>query len=247
MTDQDSTQPAAHEVAAQLARTHRQLLSLAVHEFRTPISVVSGYLRMLKRDTTTPLAERHRQMIEEAEKSCARMVALVSELNEVSKLDDPAVALHQESFDVVAMVREVAKETTEAADRGVALKVKGASSGGRLTGDAVRVHAALSALLRAVLREAPDNAMVIADIRVSRGAGTRAVTLTIAREDEWAAAAKAAPTAFDEKRGGLGLALPIARRVIERHGGRVWSPPAAKGEFGARGAVILSFPLGKRS
>ena len=31
--------------------SYPQLLSLAVHEFRTPASVVGGYLRMLQRDT----------------------------------------------------------------------------------------------------------------------------------------------------------------------------------------------------
>jgi signal transduction histidine kinase len=245
MADQDQTQPTTQDPGAHLARTYSQLLSLAVHEFRTPISVVSGYLRMLQRDSTTPLAERHRKMIEEAEKSCARLVALVSELNEVSKLEDPLVALHRESFDLVAMIREVAGETTESSDRGVTLRMKGASSGGSLTGDAVRLHAALSALFRAVLREQPDNATVMADCRVSRGTGARTVTLTIARDEDLAGVSGAAAAAFDEKRGGLGLALPIARRVIERHGGRVWSPPSVKGEFGSRSSVVLSVPVGR--
>ena len=60
-----------------------QLLSLAVHEFRTPAGVVSGYLRMLQRDTDHPLSSRQSKMVGEAEKSCARIVALVGELSEI--------------------------------------------------------------------------------------------------------------------------------------------------------------------
>ena len=56
------------------------LLSLAVHEFRTPASVVGGYLRMLQKDQDPPMSERQRRMIDEAEKSCARLVAIVAEL-----------------------------------------------------------------------------------------------------------------------------------------------------------------------
>jgi signal transduction histidine kinase len=39
---------------------------------------------------------------------------------------------------------------------------------------------------------------------------------------------------FDEWRGGSGLSLGVARRVIEAHGGRIWSPA----EDAKAGAVI---------
>jgi signal transduction histidine kinase len=46
----------------------------------------------------------------------------------------------------------------------------------------------------------------------------------------------------------MGLALPLARRVIESHGGSVWSPTNTSGSADtpdplARGSVIISFPL----
>lgn len=50
------------------AEQYWQLITLAVHEFRTPASVVGGYLRMLQRDPDNPLTERQRKMVEDAEK-----------------------------------------------------------------------------------------------------------------------------------------------------------------------------------
>src|SRR3979411_139754 len=91
-----------------------QLLSLAVHELRTPASVVGGYLRMLQRDDQSPLNARHRKMIEEAEKSCARLVAVVAEMSEVSRLDSGATALSLEPIELFSFVQEVANDVHEA-------------------------------------------------------------------------------------------------------------------------------------
>jgi signal transduction histidine kinase len=230
-----------------LTKAYAQLLSLAVHEFRTPVSVVGGYLRMLQRDTENPLNDRHRKMVEEAEKSCARIVALIGELNEVSKLDDPLAPLPQESFDLFAVMREVAGESHEAADRGVQLKMRGPSSGASLNGDLVRVHHALGSLVRAVLREQQDNGVVVAECRLTRDRSASTAVVAIANEAEVAVALNAPPAPFDERRGGLGLILPIARRVIEHHGGHLWSPPSEKFGVGSKGAVVLSIPVQSNS
>ena len=55
-----------------------KVLSLAVHEFRTPMTVVAGYIRMLLKDRAGPLTEPQRRLLEEAEKSCGRLSALLS-------------------------------------------------------------------------------------------------------------------------------------------------------------------------
>ena len=47
------------------------------------------------------------------------------------------------------------------------------------------------------------------------------------------------PRTFDEWRGGLGLALPVARRVIEQHGGAVWCATGPN----SRATAALRLPL----
>src|SRR5262245_27002773 len=80
-----------------------RLLSLAVHEFRTPASVVGGYLRMLQREGGDPLTAQQRKMIEEAEKSCARLVAMFGQLSEIGKLDSGAVRLARQPVDIFSL------------------------------------------------------------------------------------------------------------------------------------------------
>ena len=62
-------------------------LSLAVHELRTPVTVVAGYLRMLLREQAGPLSDKQRKMLEEADRSCGRLGALVAEMSELGKLE----------------------------------------------------------------------------------------------------------------------------------------------------------------
>src|ERR1700738_2999048 len=86
-----------------------ELLSVAVHECRSPASVVGGYLRMLQRDSDPPLSERQRRMVDEAERSCARLVAIVAELSDIGKLDAGLVTLARQPLDLFSVVGEVAE------------------------------------------------------------------------------------------------------------------------------------------
>lgn len=216
-----------------------QLLSLAVHELRTPASVVSGYLRMLQRDTEAPLSERQRKMIDEAEKSCARLIALVGEMSEVSKLDAGLVRFAADGIDIWPLVKDVADGVHEADSRGVHLTVRGSAAGATVRGDAARLRTALASVFRAILREQPDATTLAVDRRVAVQDGRTLAIIIIADESRVQPAYEAAPAVFDDRRGGLGLTLPIARRIIEAHGGRVWSPTGGA----ERSAALVSLPL----
>jgi len=226
-------------MATSTVEDYPPLLSLAVHEFRTPASVVGGYLRMLQRDAD--LSERQRKMIDEAEKSCARLVAIVAELSDIGKLDSGAIALARKPVDFFGLVGEVAELVHEGQEREVHLKVRGSESGAMVSGDAARLRHAVDAIFRAILREKPGPATVVADRRVDVRDGRSAAILVVAEESDVSAAYEAPPGVFDDQRGGLGLALPLARRVVAGHGGTVWSPAAP--ETLRRGSIVICIPL----
>ena len=215
------------------------LLSLAVHEFRTPASVVGGYLRMLQRDTT--LNERQRKMIDEAEKSCARLVEIVQELSDIGKAEAGTLELGREPLDIFALAAEVAEHVQEGRDRGVRFEIRGMGTGARMTGDAMRLRKAFDAIFRAILREKTGQTTVIAECRRERLEGRSAALVIIADEESVAAAYDSPAGVLYEKRGGLGLALPLARRVIERLGGVVWSPAEPEGL--QKNAIVIRFPI----
>ena len=222
---------------------YAQLLSLAVHEFRTPASVVGGYMRMLQSGVAGTLTDGQRKMISEAEKSCARIVGLIAELSDISKLDGGTALFSETRFDVFQLINEVASDMHESDDREVHLEVRGASEGAPITGDRTRLMSAFKVLLRAVLREQPSATTVVADRRLDAKSHTAHAVILIARDDNVQKTYDAPPAPLDELRGGLGLGMPLARRVIERYGGRIWTPALAEGGVGERAGIVVSLPL----
>jgi len=229
-----------------LSRTENypQLLSLAVHELRGPASIINGYLRMLQRDNDPPLSERQLKMVEEAVKSCARMVAMVAEMSEIGKLDSGQLAVARQPLDLFTIVSEVADLVHEPNDREVHLKAAGRDHGASIVGDAPRLRTAFDALFRAILREKPGPTTVLADRRVVSRDGQTCAVVVISEEASVQDAYEREAGPFNEKIGGVGLALPLARRVIERHGGRVWSPKSiVENDPLTRGSAIVSLPI----
>jgi len=221
-----------------------ELLSLAVHELRTPAGVVGGYLRMLQSDAADPLTERQLKMITEAEKSCARLVAIVAEMSEFSKLEAGLLQMARQPVDLFPLVEDVANSVHESRDRGVRIDVRGAAKGAVIEGDQTRLRQAFSSIFKAIVREQTAACTVVVDRRlVDRGAGSSSAVVVIAQGETVLTAYESAPAPFDEKRGGMGLSLPLARHVIAGHGGQITAPSGAA----LRGAAIVTLPIPESS
>ena len=222
-----------------------RVMSLAVHELRTPVTVVSGYLRMLLRDQAGPLNDKQRKMLEEADRSCARIGALVSEMSDLGKLESGALTLTGPEFDLAALINEVASGMHEGEDRGIGLETRGIDRPVMVAGDRARISTALHALMHAALRERGQPGVIVVECTTSSDAAHSWAIVSIGADADLrsiAAAGNDGVVAFDEWRGGLGLALPVGRRVIEAHGGRVWSAPGDTPRAGS----ALRLPLSSR-
>src|SRR6187455_497500 len=101
---------------------HR-LLSLSVHEFRTPITVLAGYVRMLLKDRAGPLSPEQRRLLEETEKSCGRLSALIAEMADLSNLEAGTVTLNRGSVLVSALLSEAIASLPPIPDREIPIVV----------------------------------------------------------------------------------------------------------------------------
>jgi len=214
-------------------------LSQSAHEFRTPITVVAGYIRMLLRDKAGALSDQQRRLLEEAEKSCGRLTALVAEMSELSQLDAGTTAFNKEAADLNTVLRTAVEQLPPLPDREVRIDLEPLAEPAPLNGDAAKLGKAIGAVVAALRREvvATDRLFV----RVQRTPGNASTYQILIGDEAALGALAAAPPEtdirFDEWRGGAGLSLVTARRILNAHGGTLQAPSAG-GKTGAR--IILS-------
>jgi signal transduction histidine kinase len=196
---------------------------------------------MVLKEHGGPLTEKQKKMLQEAERSCDRISALVAEMSDLGKLESRDLSVARQDIDLCALVAELANDMHEGEDRGVRLDVRVPNTPVTVTGDRARLSAAITTLLHAALRERGEPGVIVAECSVLDAAPRWAV-LAVGDEDalpSLVGAGLGQPPSFDEYRGGLGLALPVARRVVEALGGALWSAPGDRPRAGS----ALRLPL----
>ena len=205
-----------------------KLLSLAVHEFRTPITVVSGYIRMLLKERAGPISDTQRKLLEEAEKSCRRLSGLVAEMSDLSALEAGTAALNRGTADLRELLLRLAADLPPLHDRDVSVQVQAGTGPLPIQADAARLTSALTSLMLALRREVVTSDRLVVHVENAPDADPPSYRLSIADGEQIDAVRGVAAEhleRFDEWRGGSGLSLAVARRIIVQHGGSLLGGP----------------------
>ena len=197
----------------------RQFIADAGHELRTPLTVLMGFIDVLrKRAQHDPgISLRiYDTMLDESR----RMKALIEKLSVLARLENPQVR-ELETVDLAQVAGEVvsALQALEAKPR-IALRV---DSGALVRGTESELHDALSNLVDNALKYAPGSPV---DVRVRVQAGFGAIEVSdrgpgIALESQVQVFDRFYRGGERPDTEGFGLGLAIAKRAVERAGGRI--------------------------
>ena len=238
-----------------------EFLAKMSHELRTPLNSVIGFAEMLEDEIVGPLTGEQRDFVQTIGRNGTHLLQLINEILDLSKIEAGMVTLQPEILDLSACCREVGDSLLPMASRKrIALHLPPADETVMVTADPLRIKQVFTNLLSNAIKFTPDGGHV--DVQVA-STGDRAVVsihdtgIGIAEED--------LARVFDEffqiegayarTQEGTGLGLPLARRLVEMHGGRLtaqsgsgtgstfsfWLPvhEAARTDFGTKGPLVL--------
>ena len=243
----------AHSNLEELNRQRTAFLAAAAHELKTPLAAIKGYCKLLLAGSLGPLTDKQRDVLEESKDSCERLVRLVSMFLNYSALESGKLVLQLRENDLRDCLDELAKRWGEAFQRkGVKLEVKFDPSIPTFRFDYQKVQNATENLLENALKHTPVDGSVtlcaaphfwerrVADIAPAeerrRFCIPRSNSVEVSVTDSGPGIEpKHHRVIFedfvrvDPNTSGMGLGLPIVKRFIEAHKGKIWVESSSTG------------------
>lgn len=227
--------------------TLRQFLANISHELKTPLTSIRGFSEAVL-DGTIEDAEGVRRSARIIRDESERVLRLVEELLDLSRIESGQVTMRQEPFDIAELFEHVAEVfALRTEERGVRLVID-AQHKRMVRGDVDRLEQVLNNLLDNAVRHTPQGGL----IRIaSRDIGNDAVQISVS-DTGWGIPAEEIPHLFErfyrarstfaEDGRGHGLGLAICREIVRAHGGDIW----ATSEEGRGTTFVFTLPSAGR-
>ncbi len=222
-----------------LQRARERFFAMVNHELRNAIAGVYGWAEMMvrKKDpATVPRAAF------EVLDSAGQAVDLINDLLDLSRLDEDRLRPNLQAVDPAAVARRaISHATPAAAQRSIELRSELAAAMPTCMTDAMRVEQILGNVLNNAVRHAPVGGLVL--LRVGPEGGTSLLFRVEdsgpgVPEDDLDRIFDVYETKAGEEARGVGLGLPLSRRLARLLGGDLF----AEANPGGGGRFVLRLP-----
>ncbi len=226
---------------ADLDRLKTDFVATITHELKTPLTSLLGYAQILRKRATELKPEQREEFFQIMTRQGDRILRLIEELLQASRLEAGAARLRREPLDLHAIAKGVVDDLASMArSHELAFDVPPEDLG--LFGDATALEHVLSNLLEnAIKYSGPDTT-----IRLSVEEQGNEVFIKVADQGQ-GIEPEDLPFIFERfrqahgtgrTRTSVGLGLYIVRSLVTAHGGRVW----ADSKLGVGTTFVVALP-----
>jgi signal transduction histidine kinase len=217
-------------------RSKSTFISVAAHELKTPITLIEGYASMMDDLMQQGKGTNLDGLLAGMNTGIDRLRTIVDDMIDVSMIDNDLLQLNFQPTQIAQMLSALSLEMEPVLrTRQLAIDFKEFEGSKQwISIDATRVTQALRNVINNAIKYTPDGGTIVIDGRKLSGFIEVTVADTgigISAEDQAVIFEKfgqlgrvdlhsSGKTKF--KGGGPGLGLPIARGILEAHGGSIW-------------------------
>ncbi len=219
---------AARQHAEDASRAKDEFLTNISHELRSPLHSVLGFTGLALEEIESADRATLQRFLEKAKASATELLKLVNDLLDAAKIESGRLVIQPEDAQLDAIIDAVVAEFEVAtSNKGLSIR-KDLSGPSRITADPGRLGQALRNVVANAVRFSPKDGCVQIE---TRAVESRGLQLRISDQgpgipeaeleavfDRFTQSSRTKPGA-----GGTGLGLPIARGILELHGGRLWA------------------------
>jgi len=215
------------EQLATLNRMKDEFVSTVSHEFKTPLTTISGFLTVMIEGDTGPLNTQQMKFLTIAKAASKRLSGLVSDLLDLSRLEGGA-KMEMGPFDLARlMLDSVENHQPAAAEAGKTLTTEAPGIVPKALGDERWMQLVLDNLISNAVKFTHPGGRV--RVRVQDKGEFVMVSVSddgigIPPEDREKVFERfyRAGNRSEVNAPGTGLGLAIAREVVDKHGGKIW-------------------------
>ena len=226
------------------SRHKSDFLATMSHELRTPLNAIIGFAEVLHEEISGELNEDQLADVEEVLTASEHLLLLVNDVLDVAKIEAGSMELELSEVAIPEVLHGAVSMYSERAARGgVELTVRTEPEKITIAADGRRVRQIVFNLVSNAVKFTPRDGRIDLSARLDDGQVEIAVADTgpgIAPE-ELETIFEEFKQATDGKRAeGTGLGLPLSRRLVELHGGRLW----VESEPGQGSTFRFTLPVG---
>jgi NtrC-family two-component system sensor histidine kinase KinB len=204
---------------------------MLVHDLRSPLAVLRGSLDMIENDVTEGEEDRVYRWIDAARSSSDRILHLIDQLLDISKLESGQLPIHPDVVNVNTLFEETAQRlATLAREARIKLQIVTEPGLSPLYVDPGLIGRALTNLVDNAIKFTPDGGMVRLWARRDLESDPPALLIGVSDTGHGivAESQRLVFLKFQQvvsttgRRQGTGLGLSFCKLAVEAHGGRIW-------------------------